>query len=145
MFGFIFVATLAFATVKQYQAQKKQAKALNEANDMRRRQDLLQQAQQRQQQIRQARLAQARIAQAGANQGVALSSAVEGGIGSVGSQRSANLGFLNANSALSQAGYMFQSQAAKYGNQANMWGAVNQVSQTIGQAVSDASKADGAA
>lgn len=121
----------AFSTVKQYQAQKKQAKALNQANEIRRRQELLRQAQERQKQIREARIAQAKVLQAGTNAGAAGDSGITGGFGSIGSQRNNNLSYLNANSVLAEAGSLFESQAVKAQTQGSMWGAIGSLSGSV--------------
>lgn len=111
------------STLKQMGASKDATKAQNRALDLQRRSDELKQNRERRQVIREARIKRATIEQSGANQGATESSAVSGGAGGVTSQASANLSFLDSTGALTQAN-QFQQDA-------NSWGAVAGLGQTI--------------
>lgn len=89
---------LAVAGVGAYNANKNQKKSIEEQNkalEFEKKQADLASARQRRDAIRQARIARAQAENAGANQGVLDSSAVAGGVGSIKSQLSSELSFLD--------------------------------------------------
>ena len=104
----ILLAISAVTTTGSLVAQTQAAKATRKAGQAQRRQEALAAAVQRRQQIKAGRQAQALATQAGENQGVSGSSGVAGGVGSLKSQMSANLSFLDKQSGLADyAGTMF--------------------------------------
>lgn len=74
---------------------KKAAEAQEEANDLTVKQQSLQAARRRRETVREARVAAANAQQAASSQGVATSSAAQGGIGGIKSQFTSNLSFLD--------------------------------------------------
>ena len=83
------------ATVSSMQSQKKAAREQRRAAELQRQRDRAAQQRQRAAAIRETRLAAARASQAAANQGVAGSSGAQGGGGSIISQGTANISFLD--------------------------------------------------
>ena len=83
------------ATVSSMQNQKKAAREQRRAAELQRQRDRAAQQRQRAAAIRETRLAAARASQAAANQGVAGSSGAQGGVGSIISQGTANISFLD--------------------------------------------------
>lgn len=82
-------------TVAANRAQRRQAAAEREVGEAQRKQNELQNARQKREAVRAARLAYGQSQQAAANQGVALSSASQGGLASIASQVSDNISFLD--------------------------------------------------
>ena len=113
------VATVG-GTVMQYKAQKKAAAA------SRRQQDLSTQRSNRQS-IREAQLQRAQAIAAGASMGALGGSALAGGLGSLGSQLSSELGFSSQMSGLSADIEKFQQKAAMWGAVAGMGGTLFQL------------------
>lgn len=89
------LALSAFGTVKQMQAAKKSQAQQAKAIKLQQTADELRQARERRQQIREARIRIGSATQAAANQGASTSSSAIGGQGSIATQLSANLGFLD--------------------------------------------------
>lgn len=85
----------AGASVVSMQNQKKAAKQQRRAAELQRQRDRAAQQRQRAAAIRETRLAAARARQAAANQGVGGSSGAQGGVGSIISQGTANISFLD--------------------------------------------------
>lgn len=104
---------------------KKQAKAQNEALNYQRQQNNLAAARQKRDAIRMARIARANAVNAGATQGVLDSSGSQGGVGSIGSQLTGNLSFLDQWNTYSD-------QASQALGRANTYGQRAQLAQTIG-------------
>lgn len=85
----------AGASISSMQNQKKAAREQRRAAELQRQRDRAAQQRQRAAAIRETRLAAARASQAAANQGVAGSSGAQGGVGSIISQGTANISFLD--------------------------------------------------
>lgn len=85
----------AGASISSMQSQKKAAREQRRAAELQRQRDRAAQQRQRAAAIRETRLAAARASQAAANQGVAGSSGAQGGVGSIISQGTANISFLD--------------------------------------------------
>lgn len=85
----------AGSSVVSMQNQKKAARQQRRAAELQRQRDRAAQQRQRAAAIRETRLAAARASQAAANQGVAGSSGAQGGVGSIISQGTANISFLD--------------------------------------------------
>lgn len=71
-----------------------------DARDEQKKLQALEQAKQSRQQIAQARIAAAQVTNAGAASGTTQSSAVQGGVGAIGSQMASNLGFQSQTNAI---------------------------------------------
>lgn len=94
----IAVGGLAVAGASAYSANKNQKKAIaqqNEALQYQQKQNNLAAARQKRDAIRQARIARAQATNAGASQDVLNASSTQGGVGSIGSQLSGELSFLD--------------------------------------------------
>lgn len=113
------VATVG-GTVMQYNAQKKASAAAKKQ------QDLSTQRSNRQA-IREAQLARAQAIAAGASMGALGSSALSGGIASLGAQLGSGLGFSSQMSSLSADIEKFQQRAATWGAVAGMGGSLFQL------------------
>jgi len=108
-------------------AQRKSARAAQEANEIQRQQMALEQAREKRETIRAARIARGRAINAGASQGVLDSSGVQGGASSIGSQLSYNTSFLDkqgtmadqASAALGRS-RMYESRARTYSSLGNL-------------------------
>ena len=85
----------AASSVSTMQNQEKAAKEQRRAAELQRQRDRAAQQRQRAAAIRETRLASARATQAAVNQGVAGSSGAQGGVGSIISQGTANISFLD--------------------------------------------------
>ena len=121
------LAVTAAATVGSLYSQSRANKAAGKAAQAQRRQEALQAAIQRRQQQKEFRRSQALALQAGETQGVADSSGVQGGIGSLGSQFRANLSFLDQNTQLADfAGNMFD-KAQRWNNRAQLFSGIAQL------------------
>lgn len=108
------VAGLALGAFGQYQSMKAQKKAAKEAKGQAR----AQARRQRRQAMREAMIKQAQVENAGAIVGGSTaSSAVQGGIGSIGSQLAGEIGF---NTSMEQS----QIRQAKYTQKASTWSAI---------------------
>lgn len=118
------IATAAVSTgasiYEGQQAQKQQQKAL----DLQKQQGDLQQQQQQRAAIRQSRIAYANAQSAAENQGVADSSSAIGGQGSIESQLSGNLSFLDTMGGLSDQASDALGKAAAFKQNASDWGQV---------------------
>jgi len=102
-------------------SSNKAASATKKASQAQRRQEALAAAVQRRQQFKNYRQAAAMAVQAGENQGVADSSGAQGGQGSLRSQLSANVSFLDQQTQIADyAGRMFD-KAASWQNRAQMF------------------------
>jgi hypothetical protein len=120
----VLLAISATGTVGSVYSQTQAGKAQRKAGDAQRRQEALAAAVQRRQAIKAGRQAQALAIQAGENQGVAGSSGVAGGAGSIRSQMNANLSFLDKQTQLADyAGSMFN-KAAKWEQTATTFGGI---------------------
>ena len=121
----ILVAISAVATAGSLYSSSKAASAQTKANQAQRRQEALAAAIQRRQQQKEGRKAYAMALQAGENQGVAGSSGVEGGTGSITSQINANLSFLDQQTQIADyAGKMFD-RAARWSTRAQMFSGIS--------------------
>lgn len=146
LFSGIFRGIKAIATFggsEAARAQGKAAAAQREANDIQRRQQAAQQARERRQQIQEARIRQAQVIQSAANTGGLNSSSVIGGVGSVGSQMSTNLGFLWSQEALAGQYTFLQNRASKFNNQANKWLVYGGAAKELGERAAKAYAAGG--
>lgn len=119
------------STVAGMSAQSDSARAQRRAQEYQRRMDELRQNRERRQAIREQRIKTAQVIQAGANQGAVTSSAVQGGSGSLQSQLSSNLSFLdsmgrNANlaSQANQQALNASSRAQNFGAMAGLGGTI---------------------
>lgn len=110
---------------KSAKAMKKVSKAQERATDFERQKAMLQSTRQRLDAIRTARAAYATVQQAAENQGVASSSAAQGGQASIVSQMGANLSFLDQYGFMSDQASRYLGKAQKAQNSANMWGAIS--------------------
>jgi hypothetical protein len=110
--------------VASYEAQKKQAKYLKQANTAQRQQDTLRAARERKEAIRAARLATGGALQAGVTQGVADTSAALGGLGSIQTQLNQNLSFLDQFNSLSDQAGLAIGKANKQASKAAVWNQV---------------------
>lgn len=128
------LAMTGYSTLKSVSAAKDQSKAQQKAIKLQQSADDLRQARERRQVIREQRIKQASIVQAGANQGATGSSSIYGGVGSLTSQGSANLGFLDAQGDLNTATTQANKEANQFGADANMWGSMANFGATIFQA-----------
>lgn len=123
----VLLAISAVSTVGSVVTQTKAASAQRKAGQAQRRQEALAAAVQRRQQIKAGRQAQALALQAGENQGVSGSSGVAGGVGSLKSQMSANLSFLDKQTGLADyAGSMFD-KASRLQQTATTFGGIGQL------------------
>lgn len=113
-----------YGTVKQAQAAKKQTKYNNEALAVQRQQANMSTAIQKRDAIRAARLSAGQALQTGENQGVSGSSAAYGGFGSIQSQLSSNLSFLDKYNTLSDQASIAAGKANKAGTAAQVFGSV---------------------
>lgn len=121
------IASAVIGTVGSLYYQDKASKASQEGAQAQRRQEALQAAISRRQQQKAFRQAQAQAIQAGENQGVAESSGVAGGVGSIGSQFRANISFLDQQTQLADfAGNMFD-KAARFQNRAQLFAGAAQL------------------
>lgn len=140
-----FLAISAAASVGSLYSQNRANKANQKAAEAQRRQEALAAAIQRRQQQKDFRKAQAMALQAGETQGVAASSGVQGGVGSLRSQLSANLSFLDQQSQLADfAGSMFD-KAARFTNRAQMFSGIADLALVGYQSAAGQAAADKAA
>lgn len=122
-------------TVMSQINQKKALKQQKKAMQFERQKQELTSMRQRLEVIRQTRASLAKVQQAAENQGVATSSSAQGGQGSIISQGSANLSFLDQYGFLSdQAGAALQ-RSMTYQGRASMWNAVAETGAAIYSAV----------
>lgn len=105
-------------------ASKKAAKAAQDQNAIMRQQTQLQGMRQRLDAIRTGRQALAQVQQSAENQGVASSSAAQGGQGSIISQMMSNVSFLDVYNKETDLAEQKGAEAQKYGAKADMWGAI---------------------
>lgn len=123
----VLLAISVASTAGSVYTQTKAASAQRKAGQAQRRQEALAAAVQRRQQIKAGRQAQALALQAGENQGVSGSSGVEGGVGSLKSQMTANLSFLDKQTGLADyAGRMFD-KASRLQQTATTLGGLSQL------------------
>lgn len=118
------VATLVVGTAVQIDQGNKAAKATQKSQQFEQQKNELQQAIQRRDAIRSARISSAKAKQAAENQGAANTSASQGGLGSISSQLSSNLSFLDNMSNLSSLSGKALGEAARHQTYANAAGAV---------------------
>jgi hypothetical protein len=114
----------AVGTVSSISAQKKAAKANKKQFAYQRQQDDLRAARERREAIRAARLSMGTASQNSVNQGAENSSAALGGLGSIASQLSGNLSFLDKINTLSDQASIQAGKVSKYTSQAQTAGAV---------------------
>lgn len=119
------VGVAAVGTIESANAQKKSAKALQDQNAVLRQQTQLQGMRQRLDAIRTGRQALAQVQQAAENQGVATSSAAQGGQSSVVTQMMSNVSFLDEYNHLTDVAEQFGATAQKYSAKADMWGSIS--------------------
>lgn len=111
-------------TINSANAEKKANAAQQQSIAMERQKTQLQSMRQRMDAIRTARDAYANTQQAAENQGVSSSSAAQGGQGSIFSQMTGNLSFLDQYGFLSDQSAKFIGQAQNYQSKASMWNSV---------------------
>jgi hypothetical protein len=117
----VFLGIAAAGTAGSLYSQTQAAGAQRKAGQAQRRQEALSAAIQRRQALKAGRQAQALAIQAGENQGVADSSGVQGGVGSIRSQTTSNLSFLDRQGQLADyAGGMFD-KAQRWTNRAQLF------------------------
>lgn len=115
---------MVVGTAASIKNQKKSVRLQREAQRFERQKNQLQEARQRTNMIKESRAARANVTQSAENQGVADTSAAQGGQGSIQSQVSSNLSFLDQYGMLSdQASSKMNSAMGAQGN-ASMWGAI---------------------
>jgi chromatin segregation and condensation protein Rec8/ScpA/Scc1 (kleisin family) len=119
------------STVANMKASKDQSSAQKKAAAYQRRMDELRQNRERRQAIREQRIKTAQVIQAGANQGAQTSSAVQGGAGSLQSQLSSNLSFLDNMATNANLASRANQQALNAGARAQTWGAMAGLGGTI--------------
>jgi hypothetical protein len=111
--------------------QKKAAKEQRRASEIQRQRDRAAQQRQRSAAIRETRLAAARATQAAVNQGVAGSSGAQGGVGSIISQGTANISFLDQSARVGDQVSEKLGNAERYQQRARDIQAVGQLHQTV--------------
>lgn len=133
------LAVAAAGTVGSLYSQNQAAKASSKAAGAQRRQEALAAAIQRRQAQKAGRQAAALAIQAGENQGVADSSGAQGGVGSIRSQTTSNLSFLDRQGQLADyAGNMFD-KAQRWSNRAQLFAGAADLAMTgYGSAAADA-------
>lgn len=138
--------TAAVGTTASIYSQQQAAGASRKASQAQRRQEALAAAIQRRQAQKAGRQAAALAIQAGENQGVADSSGVQGGVGSIRSQTNSNLSFLDRQGQLADyAGGMFD-KAQRWSNRAQLFAGVADLAMTgYGSAAADAAAKKAAA
>jgi hypothetical protein len=123
----LLIASALFTGASIYSSNKA-ASATKKASQAQRRQESLAAAIQRRQQFKNYRQASAQAVQAGENQGVADSSGSQGGVGSLRSQLSSNVSFLDQQGQIADyAGRMFD-KAATWSNRAQMLSSASDLS-----------------
>lgn len=129
--AYIALASTIASTAAQYSAQQKAAGEQEKAQKEQQAMNAAKAAQERRQQIREERVRQARLLQASENTGATDSSGQIGAEGSLATQLQSNVGFNLG--ALRSAGNIsrFNQNAADYLEEAQMWKAVGQISQSI--------------
>lgn len=118
------VGVAAVGTIQAAHAQKKEAQALQDQNDIMRQQTQLQGARQRADAIRAGRTALAQAQQNAENQGVAGSSSAQGGQASIETQMMGNVSFLDEYNNMTDLAEQYGAKAEKYKAQADMWGTI---------------------
>lgn len=141
-------AIAAAGTVATISAQNKAAKAQASQFAYEKQINQNRSAQERRSAIRTARMTTGALVQAGANQGAENTSALAGGLGSIGSQLDTNLSFLDTQQSLAGRAGDAVSEARTASSQGAKWGAVSSLgmaifnnSSTIANKVFPASKA----
>lgn len=120
----VLAAAAIIGTVGSIYSSNQASKATKKASQAQRKQETLRAAVERRREIKNARFANAMAVQAGENQGVAESSGALGGQGSIQSQLSSNLSFLDRQESLADyAGSMFDKAAKWNQTAANFQGA----------------------
>lgn len=127
------VATIG-GTVMSLKAQSKQAKQQRIAMKFERQKAELQSARQKMDVVRQGRISAAEAQQAAENQGVSGTSAAAGGVGSIISQVSGNLSFLDEYGFYSDQASKHLQKAANQGAKASMWAGVAELGSKVYQA-----------
>jgi hypothetical protein len=125
------LAVGAGSAYMSHKAQKKQAKFMRKSAAAQRAQDNMKAARERREAIRSARIASANVTQAGVNQGVASSSAVLGGVGSIGQQLNQGLSFLDGYNALADQAGRAETKANKAGVTAGAWNSASNLAMTV--------------
>jgi len=133
------MAAQAYGTYSSYKAGKKQQSALadmvsaqNRAKDMQIKQNNLRLMREKRRTIRESRIKRAQAMSAAVTQGAAASgSSAFGGIGSIMSQGTSNLNFLQQSSIFANQGTQELKTAAMFGGQAQRFGTQAALSQSI--------------
>lgn len=126
-------ATSSAGAVGSYVQGEKQAKAQGKAQDVQQAQQELQARRERLKTIREARIKTAQVEAAGANTGVASSSGVMGGVGSIASQTGSNLQNQQAQLDLAQQGSKYNQKAADAGSTGALFGTIGSIGQSVFQ------------
>ena len=125
---------MAIQAIVGYSSNKNQKKAAREqrrAAELQRQRDRAAQQRQRAAAIRETRLAAARASQSAVNQGVAGSSGAQGGVGSIISQGTANISFLDQSMRIGDQVSESLGRAEQYKQRARDVQAVGQLHQTV--------------
>ena len=125
------VGVAGYGMIQQSKQAKAAAKAQKEANAIQRQQAQLQGMRQRLDAIRTGRQALAQVQQTAENQGVASSSAAEGGQGSIVSQMMSNVSFLDGYNHMTDLAQDAMGKAYYHQNKSDMWGAVSNFGFTL--------------
>jgi len=129
----IVLATAAAAsTAVAFQADKKSAKAAEESADLERAQAQADTIRQRRRQMAQARVERSQVANVGAQTGTTGSSSVEGGIGSINTQKATNVSFLDNTIRRSESIFDNQSKQRKQNQKASDARAVTGFARRLG-------------
>lgn len=127
----ILLATAVAATAGSIYSSNQAAKQQKKANALQRKQSELSAQRARIDEIRKGRLAHAAAAVNAVGQGVDYSSGAAGGQGSIISQSLSNLSFLDQSNRISDQASEALGKAIKYGNYAQMFGGVANLSLTL--------------
>lgn len=123
-FGVTALVVASVGTVASIAAGEKARSAQSKAGKIQERIRQTQDARSRIAQVRQARMAQAQVTQSGATQGAMGSSAVQGGIASIGTNANNNIQFINQTSALQEAVNSRMSSASNWQGAASAFAGV---------------------
>lgn len=118
-------------TVANISQQKKAAKEAKKANKFQRQMSELQSARQKLEALRAGRQSMAQAEQSAANQGVSGSSSAQGGAGSIFSQTSGNLSFLDQYGYMADQATLHLQRSANASATASMWGSIAQLGQQV--------------
>lgn len=125
------LAVATVGTVATISANNRMAKAQKQQYQFERQIQTNRSVRERRDAIRTARLTQGALVQTGENQGASGTSAAMGGLGSIQSQLSSNLSFLDTNTKLAQRAGDAGSAARQASNSAQNWGAVSALGMQI--------------